>query len=268
MANLNINWHLHQSGNPGGLPILYLHGFMGTGKVWTPIMEHFAERAFQIAPDLPGHGQTEANLEALDFDLLSDALAELTAEKFARPPVLVGYSMGGRIALHTVLRYPGHFAALVLESSTAGIVLESERASRLQLDCDRAARLRQLDMPAFLQQWYRQPIYSSLTRRRELIDQIIRKKSAGNPDHLAEIMVRLSPGRQTPLWDRLALWRKPTLVIAGQEDEKYCEAAFRLSHGLKNSLMTVIAHAGHIVHLEKRDDFVAALNSFLDSCIL
>lgn len=268
MTTSHIKWHLHQSGVKDGFPILYLHGFMGSGKVWLPIMENFNEQAFQIAPDLPGHGHTGAALEALDFDSLAEELISLTSEKFSRPPILVGYSMGGRIALYTALKYPAHFSALVLESATAGISSETDRAARLQLDQARAAQLRQVDMPTFLTEWYRQPIYASLAHRPELIEQIIHKKSDGNRDHLAEAVVRLSPGLQSPLWDRLATWSKPTLIIAGQLDDKYLELAFRMSQRLNNSLLTIVPRAGHIVHLENRPDFIGTLKSFLDSCIL
>lgn len=266
MSNLSVKWHCHEKGTSGGIPILFLHGFMAGGYVWLPTMEKISHIANCLAPDLPGHGRTIADLDKLDFDSLADALVQLTKEKFGCPAVLVGYSLGGRMALHIALKYPKQFTALVLESATAGIESEGERKERLAQDGKLAEALRQEGMKKFLQEWYRQPLFASL--KPEMVEKIISKKTANDPNLLAEVVVRLSPGRQQPLWSDLPKWQKPSLLIAGELDQKYCGAAARMSTLLQHSWLSIIPGAGHIVHLENNADFTDTLKNFLTKAIL
>lgn len=266
MSEMSVKWHCHEKGASDGIPVLFLHGFMAGGYVWLSTMEKIGDIAKCLAPDLPGHGQTVADLNQLDFDSLADAVVQLAGEKFDRPAVLVGYSLGGRIALHTALKYPEQFAALVLESATAGIESEEERQERLAQDSRQADALRQKGMKDFLKSWYQQPLFTSL--KPEMIERIITRKSENNPQLLAEVMMRLSPGRQQSLWSDLPKWRKPSLLIAGELDQKYCGAAVRMSMLLRRSWLGIVSGAGHIVHLENNVDFTAVLKNFLTKAIL
>jgi 2-succinyl-6-hydroxy-2,4-cyclohexadiene-1-carboxylate synthase len=261
----DITWHVHEGGVAHALPALFLHGFMGQGGVWLPTINQLQDRIQGVALDLPGHGRTTANLEKLDFDPLADAIAAFAIRHFERPPLLIGYSMGGRIALHTALRYPDQFAGLVLESTTAGIEDRDERARRRDLDRRRGEDLVKRGMEAFLEGWYTQPIYASLADRPELIESILHKKADNDPARLAAVMERLSPGRQPSLWHLLPLWRKPALIVAGERDEKYTAAARRMAQLIDGSILRIIPGAGHIVHLENHPEFMAALNLFLSS---
>ena len=265
---MNVNWHYHSRGSPGGLPVLFLHGFMAHGGIWLPTMEQLPEGFRSIALDLPGHGHTHADLNQLTFDTLSDAIIEFAVKTFGRPAILVGYSLGGRIALWTALRHPGYFCGLVLESANPGIENSAARKERLTLDKKWAEKLRQSDIRAFLQEWYTQPVFSSLHRKPELIEQIIQKKTDNNPVDLAEAMIRLSQGKQPPLWNRLHEWDKPTLVIAGALDQTYAGIARRMATEMRNAILRIVPDAGHIVHLENNKEFVAALKFFLSSYIL
>ena len=266
MSGCINKWHYHSAGDPASLPVLLLHGFMGSGRVWLPTMNQLAGQIFAIAPDLPGHGQTEADLETLDFDTLSSDLLDLCDRHFDRPPVIVGYSLGGRAALYAALKYPDRFSALVLESSSAGIEIESERRQRSEQDRQTADRLRSTDMVSFLTEWYQQPLFASLAR--ETVAGIIQKKSGGNRHHFAEAVVRLSPGRQPSLWNRLPDWTKPILILSGALDTKYSQIAQRMAEYMPQARLEIIPDAGHIVHLENNQAFVAALKSFLTTCIL
>jgi 2-succinyl-6-hydroxy-2,4-cyclohexadiene-1-carboxylate synthase len=265
---MKVDWHYHCRGAADGPPILFLHGFMAHGGIWLPTMEQLPEGFRSIALDLPGHGQTDADLKHMTFDALSDVIAAFAGITIRRPAILVGYSMGGRIALRTALRHPGYFCGLVLESANPGIENSAARKERLTSDKKWADKLRQGDIRAFLQEWYTQPVFSSLHRKPELIEQIIQKKSDNNPGALAEVMFRLSQGKQPPLWDQLQEWEAPTLIIAGELDQTYTDIARRMATSLKNPTLRIVPDAGHIVHLENNKDFVAALKFFLSSYIL
>jgi 2-succinyl-6-hydroxy-2,4-cyclohexadiene-1-carboxylate synthase len=268
MGTLNIKWHCHEAGDPSGIPILFLHGFMAHGRIWLSTMNQLPNGMYSVALDLPGHGKTLANLEALDFDSLSEAVAAFIQNHFGRPVVLAGYSMGGRIALYTALSYPQSISALILESATAGIDGDAERNERVRQDQERAEGIRGRGLQAYLTDWYEQPLFASLKRRPGLIESIIQKKLDNNPEKLAEVVVRLSPGYQKSLWNVLNQWDKPALIVCGELDDKYCEIGRRMGSLLRKSELRIISDAGHIVHLENNKDFVAALNFFLTTYIL
>ena len=268
MSRLKVQWHYIESGDPDGVPILFLHGFMAHGGIWRPVMDQLPGGIRAVAIDLPGHGRTIAALDNLDFDTLSDAIHEFIGDHFDRPIVLLGYSMGGRIALYTALKYPDNFTALILESTSPGIKDPKERDERYLEDRAKAEKLRTTDIKTYLTEWYQQPVFASLSQKSDLIEKIINKKSGNDPAALAEVAMCLSPGRQRPLWDELETWNKPTLIIAGELDAKYRALAMEMAHRIGAADLKIISGAGHIVHLEKFKDFTAALNFFLSTRIL
>jgi 2-succinyl-6-hydroxy-2,4-cyclohexadiene-1-carboxylate synthase len=261
-----VTWHFHSHGEREDYPILFLHGFMADGSIWLPTMQNLPEKVHCIAVDLPGHGKTECDLSWLDFDSLAQSLADFAASHFEREPLMIGYSMGGRIALYTALRYPEKFSGLVLESCTPGIEDDDERLRRFESDRGLAMKLRQGNMRSFLADWYRQPVFASL--RAEVVEEIIGRKSKENPYKLAEVLVRLSQGAQPPLWRKLPGWRRPTLIVAGDKDSKHVAIARKMGAIMPTAHVQIISGAGHIVHLENNKDFVSALNFFLGSYIL
>ena len=95
------------SGDPHRPAVLFLHGFMGSGADWTDAISALDKRFCCVTPDLPGHGGS-VGLRPEDYTIegatrtLLDLLDELEIER----PALVGYSMGGRLALYLALRHP------------------------------------------------------------------------------------------------------------------------------------------------------------------
>jgi 2-succinyl-6-hydroxy-2,4-cyclohexadiene-1-carboxylate synthase len=268
MSAFVSEWRYHKGGRPDGIPVLFLHGFMGAGGDWTTIISGLEDIIYGIAPDLPGHGKTRADLSRLDFDSLADALAEFAVVHLARPPILAGYSMGGRVALYTVLKHPENFSSLILASTTAGIADEQEREKRLLLDQARAEKLRASGLQAFLSEWYRQPIFESLRLRPEVAETMAREKSENDVESLAQVMVRLSPGRQPSLWADLSRWEKPALVIAGERDAQYCRLAQQMAALFPRAELRLLPDAGHPVHRENPIDFATALKFFISAYIL
>jgi 2-succinyl-6-hydroxy-2,4-cyclohexadiene-1-carboxylate synthase len=261
-----INWHYYQQGQSDGIPLIFLHGFMGNGKIWLPIMQNLTENFYSIAVDLPGHGQTEADISEIDFDILSEKLIGLIDEQELDRPVIIGYSMGGRIALYTALGFPDKFRGMIIESASPGIENEDERYQRLINDRKIAEKLRISDMRTFLSVWYRQPVFEYLAEN--IKNKIIEKKVTGNPRELADAFERFSQGIQPSLWNDMHHWHRPTLLLAGENDQKYVEILRRMALEMPSAQVKIIKNAGHIIHLENRADFLSALKSFLGSYIL
>jgi len=263
---LKTKWHCITSGDREKIPILFLHGFMGSCHIWEKTFASLSEEFYAIAVDLPGHGKTEADLKNLNFDSLANALIDFLTNISGRQWLICGYSLGGRVALYTALKYPDKFAGLVLESCHPGIEDENERIKRLQSDSQLAEKMRQQDILSFLRDWYRQPVFDYLSD--DLKQKIIAKKSSGQPDRLASVLTALSQGIQLPLWDRMSGWDIPALILAGEKDSKYAAIANRMAGLMTQSELVVVPSAGHIVHLENHNVFMSALNSFLSSYIL
>ena len=109
-----------------GLPMLLLHGFTGTARLWSAQIEAWSASHRVIAPDLLGHGGSEATPDPAVYalDRQADSLADLLALLEATPATVVGYSMGARLALALAIEHPGSVARLILESPSAGIADE------------------------------------------------------------------------------------------------------------------------------------------------
>jgi 2-succinyl-6-hydroxy-2,4-cyclohexadiene-1-carboxylate synthase len=268
MEDFHVTWHFYTEGDPQSPPYLFLHGFMGEGSVWLPIMKELAADIYAVAPDLPGHGKTRVDHEEFSCDLLVRSLVDFSAERFAKPPIVVGYSMGARIALYMAQTHPDEVAGLVQESASLGIDDEKERHERLELDRKRADDIKRMGLPAFLREWYKQPIYSSLVDKPDLVAKLIEQKFHGDPEMLARTIVCLSPGAQPSLWHHLGHWQKPILIIAGERDKKYSDIARRMAAVMPTATLNIVPDAGHIVHLENYAEFSAALKFFIASVIL
>src|SRR5215213_8295518 len=123
----DITLNVQQSGT--GRPLLLLHGFTGSAATWMPLIGALAPHFRAIAPDLIGHGRSASPLEAERYRMehcVADLLAVLDTLAVERADVL-GYSMGGRVALHLAVAAPDRVGALVLESRSPGIADAAER---------------------------------------------------------------------------------------------------------------------------------------------
>ncbi|MDM8529743.1 2-succinyl-6-hydroxy-2,4-cyclohexadiene-1-carboxylate synthase [Anaerolineales bacterium HSG25] len=246
-------------------PIIFLHGFMGQGKDWQPIAESLAERYCCLWPDLPGHGKHVDWLPDRSFDFATIA-AELVAwlDSQNLPSVtLVGYSMGGRIALHIACHYPERIARLVLENANPGLNDEIARQQRVEWDQARAKELIELGLESFLERWYDMPLFDSLHRRPELLTRLKQSRRHNDARWLAKIISDLSPGRQISLWEQLPCLSLPVLLVGGALDSKYVDILTRIQSKLPRAELKIIANAGHNVHLEQPTLFINHLTRFL-----
>lgn len=244
-------------------PVLFLHGFMGRAADWQPTIEAIQERAFCLAVDLPGHG---ASVELPDVAYTMEAAARqltevLDAEGIDRCTV-VGYSMGGRTALYTALHYPVRFEALVLEPASPGLETAEERAERRRVDRERAERIAD-DFEAFLQDWYRQPLFASLARH-DLIASMVDRRRHNWPDELGKSLEGMGTGAQPSLWERIPALRIPTLALTGRLDEKYVGITKRMARMNPHIRAVLVPEAGHNVHAERPERFIDRLRRFLD----
>jgi 2-succinyl-6-hydroxy-2,4-cyclohexadiene-1-carboxylate synthase len=232
------------------------HGFTQSAQSWATIRRLLELRlpgAAMIAVDLPGHGGAEP---PADLDLW--ASAELLGDQ-GGPGVYVGYSMGGRVALHTALARPEVVERLVLIGATAGIDDPDERAARRAADEGLADHIEAVGVPTFIDEWLANPLFAGLTDDTALRDDRLRNTPAG----LAASLRATGTGTQTPLWDRLDEIECPVLVLVGEHDAKFTDLGRRLVDGLPRAELVVVPGAGHSVHLEQPEATIDAITAWL-----
>jgi 2-succinyl-6-hydroxy-2,4-cyclohexadiene-1-carboxylate synthase len=252
------------SGDSHRPAVLFLHGFMGSDADWADAISALAERFYCVAPDLPGHGAS-LGLPPEDYtiDGATQALLALLDELDIERLTLVGYSMGGRLALYLALRHPERCSGLFLESASPGLEDAAEREVRRRSDEEKAARLGSGDLARFLYDWYRQPLFASLSRHEELLQETIKTRSQNDPDELARSLRGMGTGIQPSLWDELGVLRVPALAVAGELDERYAGIAARMASLGPRIRSAIVTGVGHNVRLEAPGAYLALLKSFL-----
>jgi 2-succinyl-6-hydroxy-2,4-cyclohexadiene-1-carboxylate synthase len=260
----DITLHVEQTG--AGPALLLLHGFTGSSATWSWHAARFAPHFRVIALDLIGHGSSDAPLDAERYGMercVEDLLAVLDAVAVARANLL-GYSMGGRVALHLAVAAPERISALVLESSSPGIADAAERLARIAADEALADSIEREGLETFVDRWEQLPLFGSQAALPRDIRAQQRAQRLGNqPRGLANSLRGMGAGRQEPLWERLAGLDIPALLIAGELDAKYCAIAYQMAASLPDSQAVIVAGAGHAVHLEQPSTFAQHVIRFL-----
>jgi 2-succinyl-6-hydroxy-2,4-cyclohexadiene-1-carboxylate synthase len=252
-----------------GQPLLLLHGFAGSGALWTPLVPALVAQGWHvIAPDLLGHGASDAPSDPARYaarEQAADLAALLETLRIASCSVL-GYSMGGRLALHFTLEYPERVSTLVLESASPGLADPAERAARRQADEALAQAIEERGMDWFASYWENLPLFASRRQQGAERSAHLRAQwSAQRPHGLAASLRGFGTGTMPPLWERLGAIQAPTLLIAGALDPKYVAIARAMAERIPHSRLVVVPEAGHTVHLERPDDWLAALAAFFSS---
>ena len=261
-------WPYITWGRPTNPSIVFLHGFLGVGSDWGEIAAPLAEDYFCVCPDLPGHG---ANITR-DFDAqlsipqLALELRALCAALSLNAPIVVGYSLGGRVALAAAVRHPEIMQALMLESTSAGLDTEAERQARAATDDARAAVLLADGIAAFMRTWYAAPLFESLQMRPQLLAKLQAARMCNDARWMSKVVSELSPGRAASVWAELPSVRLRTVLLAGALDVRYTESAQRMCAAMPNAVCTVVADAGHNVHLEQPTAYIQALRDYSLQC--
>lgn len=254
--------HYDTYGSAGQPALCLLHGFMGAGSDWEPIASALSEDSYCLAVDLPGHGRSTGRpRHEYSMEGATQALADVLDDAGVDRCTVVGYSMGGRVALYLAAFQPERVQRLVLESASPGLESAEARRRRRETDEERARRI-ETDLTGFLEDWYRQPLFASL-QRHGLVEAMVERRAANNPSELAAALRGLGPAEQPSLWEAVGRLAMPTLAITGALDDKYVgvtERMHRLNAGIRR---VVVPRAGHNVHAERPQAFLAHLVRFL-----
>jgi 2-succinyl-6-hydroxy-2,4-cyclohexadiene-1-carboxylate synthase len=280
MQVAGMTWTVRLAGR--GRPVLFLHGFSGSGLSWAGIAG-LGSSVRAIVPDLPGHGGTgwEAGPEPgtgadartgdgppdrrprASVERTADDLAAIVRRLGAERVDVVGYSMGARIALRLTVAHPEAVGRLVLEAPSAGIADPAARVARAAADAERARFVITEGIEAFAARWEAEPILAgeaALPAEARARQAAIRRSHA--PMGLAASLVYAGQGVMQPLHDRLVAVTAPTLVVAGADDPARGRAE-EVAAAIPGARLVLVPGAGHAPHLEQPDRFHALLFDFL-----
>lgn len=245
--------HAESVGAAGTDRLVLVHGFTQTGRCWGPFADELAKDHELVLVDAPGHGGSSG----VRADLWGGA--ELIGATGGRA-TYVGYSMGGRLALHLALARPELVERLVLIGATGGIDDPDERAARRTADEALADHLVDVGVPAFLDEWLAQPLFAGLTPASACRDE----RLANTPEGLASSLRLAGTGTQEPLWERLGAIEVPVLLLAGVDDAKFSAVAGRLARSIgPNATVALVPRAGHSAQLESPLDTASIVRRWL-----
>ncbi|WP_354623582.1 2-succinyl-6-hydroxy-2,4-cyclohexadiene-1-carboxylate synthase [Psychromonas sp. MME2] len=221
-----------QRSNP---TLVFLHGFLGNSDDWNETITQLKERFYCICIDLPGHGHSIATNAPIEngfahcHRLIKKCLQELQVTTFT----LVGYSLGGRIALdYARTQKDANLQRLILESSHIGLHSEAEKKVRYQHDKSWAKRFATQHIEQSLYEWYEQSLFDNLSPQQK--DDIINKRSQNYGVCLAGMLLSTSLAKQDHSWDYLQNNSQTTSPLpidycVGSEDKKFIALAKQLT---------------------------------------
>ena len=175
---------------------------------------------------------------------------------------VVGYSMGGRLALYTILHFPHRFEKGIIESSSPGLKTKTQRDERRKIDEKRAQELENSSLLEFLLRWYNQPLFKSLLNSPQF-DKMIARRLQNKPLELAKSLRYMGTGSQPSLWEKLKENQIPLLLLVGEEDVKYREINAQMASCCRIAKVAIAPNAGHNVYLENQGEWVRQVKEFL-----
>ena len=232
--------------------VVLLHGFTHTGASWDPVVSALGERYRVLALDIRGHGSASARVPVALAGVLDD-VASLAPDRFT----LVGYSMGGRIALHAALALPGRLERLVLIGASPGIADPAEREARRRDDDQLADELEEMSIEQFARRWAQTPVLAG--QPPDVAAAVHADRLRNDPAGLAAALRGLGTGVLPSLWERLGEIRVPVALVVGERDEKFRAIAAQMSSGLREPEVILVPGAGHAVHLEAPEAVASAI---------
>ncbi len=238
--------------------LVLLHGLFGTSSDWNSVKALFEDYEV-VTLTLPGHGTTPKTLDTYSIANLSEWIYQKV--KDWGPCHYLGYSLGGRVLLDIYSKHPEIFQSLILESSSPGLVAESEKKLRVKIDRDNREQLLQ-NPAAFFMEWYQQPIFFSLQLQSEIYKSIISERMSNFNSELQKLLLETSPGANQSLWETIKSV-KNGLYIAGRLDTKYSNLSQSLVAQNPNFGVEIIEHVGHCAHRESPHEFARVVLNFL-----
>lgn len=232
-------------GNLNSPALIFLHGFCGAKEDWEEWIDALSSDFFCLALDLT----CLTHQFCQEFFTLFSSLG-------LKEVILIGYSMGGRVALQFAEKHPDMCQAVIAISAHTGLTTEKERQKRWESDLKWIELLESQPIVSFINKWYAQPLFSSLKKNEPLFERVCKRRLKSDPYALARSLRTFSLSHQLPITH----FHPHTLFLYGKEDWKYANIYSTLP-----CYVTVqeIDGAGHAVHLENPKGCIKIIKHWL-----
>lgn len=254
--------HVKITGEEALPTIVFLHGFTGSTETWKDISSLLDGKFRTVAIDLIGHGKSQVfeNPDRYSMEEQVEDLELLFNELSLQNFTLVGYSMGGRVALAYTVKYPGRVSSLILESASPGLQTEEERNERRQTDQKLAEKIKEKGLLAFVDFWENIPLFASqkgLSVDKQLA--IREERLSQSVIGLSNSLIGMGTGSQASYWDVLSSIQLPVLLLTGEIDTKFVFIAREMKKRLQSVRHQIIKDVGHAIHVENPFSFATMI---------
>ena len=229
-------------------PLVLLHGFLGSSADWSSLIPELENHFHLVLIDLPGHGDSPVFPE-MDFSVFAKVFEQTVTQSGLKQFALLGYSLGGRLAMSYARQFPHRLKALLLEGSHPGLLDDEEKNARLASDKRWANRFIKEPVGKVLGDWYQQSVFADLNdaQRQKLIE----IRSAQNGSDLGQVMMAFSLGGQPDFRPCLREAHYPVHYFYGERDNKFAGLGQRMKEAGCLTSLQCISDSGHNIHREK-----------------
>ncbi|WP_243370968.1 alpha/beta hydrolase [Geotalea sp. SG265] len=243
-----------------GLPMILIHGFPLNRQMWAPQVKAVTAAGFRlVTPDLRGFGESDVGTGLCTMDTYADDVIALMDHLALEKAVVGGMSMGGYVLLDLLARYPQRIAAPCFIVTRSGADDDAGKAKRTAMADDAKKFGARIVADIFAKLLFAE---ETVTQKPELVAQVAAWMRDANPAGMAcGLLAMRDRPDHTPLLTTIA---QPALVIGAAEDRAMAREYFHiLAAGLSHAGSCMIAGAGHMVNMEKAEEFNACLLRFL-----
>jgi 2-succinyl-6-hydroxy-2,4-cyclohexadiene-1-carboxylate synthase len=236
-----------------GFPVVFLHGFTGDTRTWSEVTDLLKGMYQCISIDIIGHGKTDSPLDADRYamDAASEDIKAILNELDIKKAAFVGYSMGGRLALHYSNLYSETVSVLILESASPGLKTNEEQQERRERDHILADRIMDEGLQSFVKFWEDIPLFSTQKKLpQEVRERIRAQRLQQSPVGLSNSLKGMGTGTQPSWWGALESLPFPVILFVGELDRKFAAIADEMKMSIPDSEIIPFFDTGHAIHVE------------------
>lgn len=259
-----VHYFAEESGE--GFPLILLHGFTGNSGTWRSFYPQWRDGRRLISIDIIGHGKTNSPMELNRYSMSSVVkdLKQILEQLQIKQTDILGYSMGGRLALSFAIQYPHLVNKLILESSSPGLETETEREHRRRRDEELGRFIIEQGIEKFVDYWENIPLFATQKGLSPDIQEALRRQRLLNSEiGLNNSLVGMGTGVQPSWWNQLHNLQAETLLLTGSLDEKFCFIAEKMTRKIRHCTWKKVENCGHTIHVENPDKFGTIIKGFL-----
>ena len=245
--------------------LILIHGFLGNINDWTPYLPQLQKQFNCLTLNLPGHGNNHPEEHHYHFDIITENFLTLLKTHNISSCYVLGYSLGGRVAQHIAFKYPHVIKKLILESASPGLLVETDKNKRLAQNDEWVHTLKKVPLNTFLNQWYQQPLFSTLQNNPEQYKKLLKNRQNNCVKGIIRSLIQHSPTNYKSHWQHLHLLPSNTLYITGNEDKKYVQIGHLIKKKAPHIQIVTLPHCSHMAHFENPQTFFDTCINFLNT---